>query len=180
MKKFATLTVTTALMVACSSMSFMPPQYSLATTAYVDQSVNQNLEQALQEITAKTEQMMTEMKTEVDQIKGDIETQTADVKAALASVEEINSTAARIQAVAKKSKEEVRDVQREVMDSLDVLTHRLDKQLEVLHLNLKALEAQDAQFENLTKSMQGEIEAMPQETLFELRQAIDAYYKKAQ
>jgi len=175
MKKTLLLTIVLGMSFsACSTMGFMPPDFSLATESFVNEQIDSQVRTALSEVDEKTFRLsedLKKMEADLEQMKNDVQAQKDAMSQALVSVQQINDLATQIKVIAKTSKDEVQTVRQDLMDSLDELADRLDQELETLNTAVTKLEAQSGVLEQ-------NIQKVPKETLFELRQAIDAYYQK--
>ena len=181
----------------CTSMSFIPPQFSLATADYVDKSISKNTEKTADEVMARAEtiieEKITEQKKQVETILQDMEAQRKNTEEVLASMEDITKKSKTIDYQFRKMLEDIQNAKRETQDDLDdmstKLTADLNKMSDTLSVNLSSLnqlidsnvqtlKAQDQQFNGIINQLQIQLENTPEKTLEGLRSAIEEYLKE--
>ncbi len=174
-------------------MNFIPPQYSLATTDYVDKSLNANVEKTTEEVMSRAEKIINDAleieRARLDSLNRQLDTQQKCVDEVLTSMEEINQKSKQITNIFAKMMKELTYTRREMVDSLDVMSEAISKSVaraklniraleESIQKNIKVLEESDEKFKQLTNRMQNHIELLPKETLQDLQEAINNYYKE--
>lgn len=185
--------VISIFLIGCSSMNFIPPQYSLATTDYVDKSLNANVEKTTEEVMSRAEKIINDAleieRARLDSLNRQLDTQQKCVDEVLTSMEEINQKSKQITNIFAKMMKELTYTRREMVDSLDVMSEAISKSVaraklniraleESIQKNIKVLEESDEKFKQLTNRMQNHIELLPKETLQDLQEAINNYYKE--
>jgi len=180
MKHLSPIVITGLLIwsVSCSSLTFipLPPTATVATTDYVNKSIDQNIEKTTREVLERTSSILDSLsaaqKLELDQLRQTLESQQSNIQQVLASMEEVNTTAAQIRGIVGRLRNDLNDTKREMMDSLDVANHRIA----ALETRAQALERSAQNLLNLTTQMQAQITQLPEATLGELKTAIDQFY----
>lgn len=185
--------VISIFLIGCSSMSFIPPQYSLATTDYVDKSLSANVEKTTKKVMSRAEKIINDAleieRARLDSLNRQLDTQQKCVDEVLSSMEEINQKSKQITNIFAKMMKELTYTRREMVDSLDVMSEAISKSVaraelniraleESIQKNIKVLEKSDEKFKQLTNRMQNHIELLPKETLQDLQEAINNYYKE--
>lgn len=184
--------VISIFLIGCSSMNFIPPQYSLATTDYVDKSLSANVE-TIKKVMSRAEKIINDAleieRDRLDSLNRQLDTQQKCLDEVLSSMEEINQKSKQITNIFAKMMKELTYTRREMVDSLDVMSEAISKSVaraelniraleESIQKNIKVLEESDEKFKQLTNRMQNHIELLPKETLQDLQEAINNYYKE--
>jgi len=181
----------------CTSMNFVPPQFSLATADYVDKTISKTADKTAEEVMAKAEtiiqEKIAEQKEKVEKVIQDIEKQRENTEIVLASMENITKKSQTIDYQFRKMMEDIQSSKRDTRDDLDemaaALTVNLEKMSDTLTVNLtnlsnlisdnvQTLKAQDQQFTNVINQLQTQLDSTPEKTLEGLRKAIDEFLKE--
>lgn len=181
----------------CTSMNFIPPQFSLATADYVDKTISENTEKTAAEVMAKAEaiieEKISEQKKQVETIIKDIENQRKNTEEVLASMEDMTKKSQTIDYQFRKMMEDIQSSKRETQDDLDemsvtlnadigkmsdTLTVNLTKLSKLINDNVQSLKAQDQQFTDIINQLQTQLENTPEKTLEGLRKAIEEFLKE--
>ena len=181
----------------CTSMNFIPPQFSLATADYVDKTISKTADKTAEEVMAKAEtiieEKIAEQKKQVETIIQDIENQRKNIEEVLASMEDITKKSKTIDYQFRKMMEDIQSSKRETRDNLDEMSVALNASLEkmsdtltvnlanlykLINDNVQSLEAQDQQFAEIINQLQTQLDGTPEKTLEGLREAIDEFLKE--
>ncbi|MFH1213129.1 MAG: hypothetical protein V1681_03515 [Candidatus Neomarinimicrobiota bacterium] len=193
-KAFLLLLVLVLGLAGCSSLTFIPtpPKATLATTDYVNNQVQSLAEKTSQEVLEKTQtiidQAIAAEREKVKEVEAILESQQKDVQTVLSSINDVNTTATQIRELVGRLRKDLSDVKQEVADSLDSVWGGMNNLTEADNLlktnitqaetNINNLEKANEQLLQSTGAMKIRLEGMPKETMQELRQAIDNYYKQ--
>ncbi|PIS28814.1 MAG: hypothetical protein COT43_05540 [Candidatus Marinimicrobia bacterium CG08_land_8_20_14_0_20_45_22] len=194
MKKVVSLLFVALLILdGCSSLSFIPTpaKATLATTDYVNQSLQKMVDETTVKVIEQTKSIMDEAlkadREKMDSLKSMMENQHKDVQTVLAKMEEIDALSAQIRDMVGKMKKDLNEAKAEMLDSIDVVwvsVRNLEKVDQAVRTNLTQIEANivklqqiDAEFTALTNQMNLNIEVLPKETLMKLRDAIQKFYE---
>jgi len=192
-KTVSILFIALLLLNGCSSLSFIPTpaKATLATTDYVNQSMQKMIDETTNKVIEQSKSIMDEaLKTDrekMDSLRSTMESQQKDVQVVLAKMEEIDALSGQMRDMVGRMKKDLNEVKAEMLDSIDVVwssVRNLEKVDQTIQTNLAQIEASivklqqiDAEFRALTNQMKLNIEALPKETLMKLRDAIGKFYE---
>lgn len=194
MKKTVSILFIALLLISgCSSLSFIPTpaKATLATTDYVNQSMQKMIDETTNKVIEQSKSIMDEAlkadREKMDSLRSTMENQQKDVQAVLAKMEEIDALSGQMRDMVGRMKKDLNEVKAEMLDSIDVVwvsVRNLEKVDQTIQTNLAQIEASivklqqiDAEFTALTNQMKLNIEALPKETLMKLRDAIGKFYE---
>lgn len=137
-----------SLLYGCSSMTFIPPDYSLATTAYVDNKITRQKadlqHEMLLESKATIDSLMFEDRQRLSELEEKVKQQQAQIENAVATLDSIEQASGRVDFYVNKLRDDVSRIESTNADlqqsyakfqnELDNLPNRTLKQM------LKALE----------------------------------------
>jgi chromosome segregation ATPase len=194
MKKTVSILFIALLLISgCSSLSFIPTpaKATLATTDYVNQSMQKMIDETTNKVIEQSKSIMDEAlkadREKMDSLRSTMENQQKDVQAVLAKMEEIDALSGQMRDMVGRMKKDLNEVKAEMLDSIDVVwvsVRNLEKVDQTIQTNLAQIEASivklqqiDTEFTALTNQMKLNIEALPKETLMKLRDAIGKFYE---
>ncbi len=192
-KTVSILFIALLLLNGCSSLSFIPTpaKATLATTDYVNQSMQKMIDETTNKVIEQSKSIMDEAlkadREKMDSLRSTMESQQKDVQVVLAKMEEIDALSGQMRDMVGRMKKDLNEVKAEMLDSIDVVwssVRNLEKVDQTIQTNLAQIEASivklqqiDAEFRALTNQMKLNIEALPKETLMKLRDAIGKFYE---
>ena len=172
--RFVILVIVTAMLCGCSSMGFIPPKYSLATTDYVNTAVGANLQAALSEFKENSDKLIDEINQQIEVMNSEMENQKQSMNTAMASIAEIQDLSNQIRIMTADSKNELKIVKEEFVMNLEKITSKTDS----LNQTLIDLKEQDKIIESKAQEIEQKIRDVHKETLNELSKAIESYYSE--
>jgi len=195
MKRFVVLfTLTLVVVSGCSSLTFIPtpPKATLATTDYVNTQIQSLADKTSQEVLNKTQTIIDEAiaaeREKVKELDATLASQQKDVQTVLASINDVNTTAAQIRDIVGRLRKDLSDVKKEVADSLDSVWGGIDKlnaadtrlqsNIAQTETSINNLEQSNEQILKTTDAMKIRLDGMSKETIMELRQALDEFLKQ--
>lgn len=164
---------------SCSSLTFIPtpPKATIATTDYVNRSMQKQVDEAIKKIIEQTKSILDEMQAaerdELETLRTALENQQKNVQIVLSKMEEIDAVALQMRNIVGTMKKDLNDTKKEMLDSMDVVWASVGN----LETNIDKLKQIDAEFTALTNQMNNQIDALPKETLMKLREAIGKFYE---
>ncbi len=184
--------VISMFLIGCSSMSFIPPQYSLATMEYVNNSTDaiadKTTEEVISRFTTVMDSVLSVERNKLDSLAEKLESQQGDVEKIMSSMEEVDQRAQSIKDYFAKMRKDLSRTKQELNDSLDAISSQLGNlenidsllSCNILKIDevIKGLEQANVRFNQLTDSMKSRIEILPKEILLNLRTAIEEYYRE--
>jgi|GEM_PF-4264970 len=168
------LVMVTVLLYGCSSMGFIPPKYSLATTDYVNAAVGANLQAALSEFKENSDKLIDEINQQIEVMNSEMENQKQSMDEAMASIAQIQDLSNQIRIMTADSKNELKLVKEELLTNLEIITVRADS----LTRTLNDLQEKDKIIESKAQEIEQKIRDVHKETLNELSKAIISYYNQ--
>lgn len=164
---------------SCSSLTFIPtpPKATIATTDYVNRSMQKQVDEAIKKIIEQTKSILDEMQAaerdELETLRTALENQQKNVQIVLSKMEEIDAVALQMRNIVGTMKKDLNDTKKEMLDSMDVVWASVGN----LETNIDKLKQIDAEFTALTNQMNNQIDALPKETLMKLQEAIGKFYE---
>ncbi len=172
--RFIILIMATLMLVGCSSMGFIPPKYSLATTDYVNNAVGANLQAALAEYKESSDKIMNEINQQIEVLNSDIESQKKSMEEAKASIVQIQNLSDQVRIMTADSKNELKLVKEDLLTNLD----KIKENAVSLNKALNELQEKDKVIEAKALKIEQRILDIHKETLIELSKAIETYYNE--
>jgi chromosome segregation ATPase len=124
----------------------------------------------------------------VKELDATLASQQKDVQTVLASINDVNTTAAQIRDIVGRLRKDLSDVKKEVADSLDSVWGGMDKlnaadtrlqsNIAQAETSINNLEQSNEQILKTTDAMKIRLDGMSKETIMELRQALDEFLKQ--
>lgn len=178
---------------SCSSLTFVPtpPKATIATTDYVNQSMQKQVDETTQKVIEQTKNILDEMqaaeRAELETLRTALENQQKNVQIVLSKMEEIDAVALQMRNIVGTMKKDLNDTKKEMLDSIDVVwasvgnlektNQAIKASITQLETNIDKLKQIDAEFTALTNQMNNQIDALPKETLMKLQEAIGKFYE---